>query len=95
MVLIELVQVITSTFMHGFQNTLVQLFSLRSRSAIRNFCSGRLKVKVTLEGQIMKCSKLRLSNSLLLHLCMDFKIPWHNCSPSGVEVPFEIFIQVG
>ena len=56
---------------------------------------GRLKVKVTLEGQTNKWSKLSLSESFLLHLCMDFKIPWHNCSPSEVEVPFEIFVQVG
>ena len=28
------VRAITSTFMHGFQNNLAQLFSLRSRSAI-------------------------------------------------------------
>ena len=28
------VQAVTSTFMHGFQNNLAQLFSLRSRNAI-------------------------------------------------------------
>ena len=74
--------------MHGFQNNLAQLF-------IWNICSGRLKIKVTLEDQTVKWSKLSHSGPLLLHLCMDFKIPWHNCSPSGVEVPFEIFVQVG
>ena len=31
---IELVQAITSMFMHGFQNNLAQLFSLTSKSAI-------------------------------------------------------------
>ena len=35
--------VITLTFMHGFQKYLTQLLS---------FCSGRLKVKVTLDGHI-------------------------------------------
>ena len=42
---------ITCTFMHGFQNNLAQLFSLKSRIAILNFCRGRLKVKVTLGGR--------------------------------------------
>ena len=46
---IELVRAISSTFMHGFQNNLVQLF-------IRNICLGKLKVKVTLEGQMIKWS---------------------------------------
>ena len=40
---------ITCTFMHGFQNNLAQLFSLKGRIAILNFCRGRLKVKVTLD----------------------------------------------
>ena len=31
---IELVRVITPTFMHGFQNNLAKLISLRSRSVI-------------------------------------------------------------
>ena len=35
--------------MHGFQNNLAQLFML-------NVCSGKLKVKVTLEGQTIKWS---------------------------------------
>ena len=34
---IALVPAITPTFMHGFQNNLVQLFSLRSSSAIETF----------------------------------------------------------
>ena len=33
----------------GFQNNLVQLFSLNSRSAISKIFSGRLKVKVILK----------------------------------------------
>ena len=39
--------------------------------------------------------RLSLSESLFLHLCLDFKIPRHNCSRSGVEVPFEAFVQAG
>ena len=39
----------TCTFMHGFQNNLAQLLSSRSRSAIWKICSGKLKVKVTLD----------------------------------------------
>ena len=39
---IELVQALTSTFMHGFQNNLAQCFSLKSRSAIWNICSQTL-----------------------------------------------------
>ena len=42
------VQAIISTFMHEFKNNFAQLFSLRSRSAVLNIFSGRLKVKVTL-----------------------------------------------
>ena len=57
--------------MHGFQKNLAQLF-------IRNICSGRLKVKVTLEGQIINGRKLSLSRQELLHLCMDLKIIWHS-----------------
>ena len=33
--------------MHGFQNNFAQLLSSRRRSAVRNVCSRRLKVKVT------------------------------------------------
>ena len=47
---------ITSTFMHEFQNNLAELYFLTNRSAIWNICSGKLKVKVTLEGQMIKCS---------------------------------------
>ena len=52
----ELVRAITCTFMHGFQNNFAQVFSLRCSSAIRNICLGRLEVKVTLEGQMVKWS---------------------------------------
>ena len=41
----------TSIFVHGFQNYLAQLFSLRKSRAMRNTYSGRLQVKVTLWGQ--------------------------------------------
>ena len=58
MVKIELGQAKTSAFMYGFKNNLAQLFSFRS--AMWNICSGRLKVKVTLEGQMIKWSKLNL-----------------------------------
>ena len=40
----------------GFQNNLAQLFFLRSSSAFWNICLGRLKVKVTHEGQMIKWS---------------------------------------
>ena len=35
---IELVQAITFTFVHGFQNNLAKVFSLKCRSAIRDIC---------------------------------------------------------
>ena len=53
---IELDPAITGTFMHGFQNNFAQLLSLRRRSAVLNICLCRLKVKVTLEGQMIKWS---------------------------------------
>ena len=46
--------------MYEFQNNFAQVFSLRSSSAISSTCSGRLKIKVTLEGQMMKWSKIEL-----------------------------------
>ena len=52
----EFIGATTSTFMHGFQNYLAQLLSVRRRSAIRYIFSGWLKVKVTLEGQMIKWS---------------------------------------
>ena len=48
---IELIWAIISTFIHGFQNELAQLF-----------CSGRLKVKVTLGGQKTKLSYKMVTN---------------------------------
>ena len=48
--------VITGTFMHGFQKNFAQLLSSRRRSAVQNVCLRRLKVKVTLEGQMTKWS---------------------------------------
>ena len=53
---IELVRAITPIFMCGIQNNLQQVFSSRRISAILNNCLGRLKVKVTLEGQMIKWS---------------------------------------
>ena len=50
--------------MHGFQNNLVQLFSLRSSSAIWNIGCGRLKVKVTLGGQVIKWSYIELVRAI-------------------------------
>ena len=43
--------------MHEFQNNLAQLF-------IENICSGKLKVKVTLEGQMIKWSKIELVRAI-------------------------------
>ena len=51
------------------------------------FVQVGLKVKVTLEGQMIKGSKLSLSVQCLLYLCMDVKIIWHSCS-------FETIVQV-
>ena len=53
---IELVRAITCTFMHRCQNSFAQLLSSKKRSAVRSICSRRLKVKVTLEGQMIKWS---------------------------------------
>ena len=75
--------------MHGFQNNMAQ-FYLLSRSAISNICPGMLKVKETLEGH-----KLSMCAPQIQHLCIDFKIIWHSCSPGGVAVPFKTFVQVG
>ena len=48
--------VITGTFMHGFQNNFAHLLSSRRKNAVQNTCLRRLKVKVTLEGQMIKRS---------------------------------------
>ena len=50
-------------------------------------CSARLKVEVTLEGQMIKWSSVKLVRAITLHLCIDFKMIWHRCS-------FETFVQV-
>ena len=50
----KFVRAITCTFMRGFENNLAQLFFLRGRRAVLNICLGRLKIKVTLDGQKMK-----------------------------------------
>ena len=50
------IRAITCTFMHGFQNNFAQLLSSRRRSAVGNISSGRLKVKVTLQGQMIEWS---------------------------------------
>ena len=46
--------------MHGFRYNLPELFSLKSTNAFCNICSGRLKVKVIPEDQIIKLSKIEL-----------------------------------
>ena len=48
--------------MHGFQNNFAQLLSLRRKSAVQNIllCRCRLKVKVTLEGQMIKWPEIEL-----------------------------------
>ena len=50
------VRAITSALIHGFQNNMAQLLSLRRRTAIGIIFSGRLKVKVALVGQMIKWS---------------------------------------
>ena len=52
----ELIRAITSTCMQRFQNNFAQAFFLRSSGAICNIYLGRLKVKVTVEGQMIKWS---------------------------------------
>ena len=60
-------------FMHGFQNIRAQFF-LGSRGAIWNICSCRLKIKVTLEGQMIKWSFIELVLCLCLYSKV-FKVP--------------------
>ena len=48
--------------MHGFKIIFAQLLSLRRRSAIQNIYVRRLKVKVTLEGQMIKWSYSELGD---------------------------------
>ena len=63
--------------MHGFQNNFAQLLSLRSRSAIQNICLRRLKVKVTLEGQMIKWS--------LIELVRDITCTLMHCDAPNLE----------
>ena len=58
--------------MHGFHNNLGQLLSLRSISAIRIICSGRLKVKVTLEGKMRKWSYIELVCAMTCTIMYEF-----------------------
>ena len=60
--------------MHGFQNNFAQVFSFGSSSAILNICLGRLKFKVTLEGQMIKWSKIEL----VLAITSTFKHGFQN-----------------
>ena len=53
--------------MHGFQDNLAQLFFLRRSSAIGNICPGRLRVKVTPEGQMIKIELVRAITSTIMH----------------------------
>ena len=83
---------ITCTFMHGFQNNLAQLFSLKGRIAILNFCRGRLKVKVTLGGRSgggvvdnmldYESRDHKIDPQLLRSFGWDFKLRSHLCMTS-------------
>ena len=64
---------VTCIYMDGFQNNLTQLFSLNSRSVIWNNISGSLKVKVTLEGQLMKWSLIELVRDITSPFVHDFQ----------------------
>ena len=76
---IELVRAITSTFMHGFQNNLAQLF-------IEKFISG-LKVKVILEGQMIKWSFIEPVRAITSTVMHGFQ--------NNLAQSFETFVQVG
>ena len=77
------VQAITYTFMHGSQNKLAQFFFLKSGSAIWNICSGRLKVKIILEGQMIKWSLISVniinSNFLFINIKKKKKFAVEAC----------------
>ena len=62
---VRICRTITSTIVDGFQNTMTYLFSIMCRYAARNLCSGRPKVKVTLEGQIFVRT---ITTTILTHL---------------------------
>lgn len=85
------VLVITTTFMHGFSQNKAQLVFLRSSSAVWISCSGRLKTKVTHEGQRKKWSYTELIQTIIsilmhgfLHYVLEFCLRyssaiWNNC----------------
>ena len=50
--------------MQGFQNYFAQLLSSRRKSAVKNICLRRLKVKVTHEGQMIKWSEIELVRNI-------------------------------
>ena len=52
--------------MHGFQNDFAQVLSKKSSSVIWNIGLGRLKVKVTLEGQMI-IELVRAITSTFIH----------------------------
>ena len=60
-------------YMHEFQNYLAELFSLTSRSAILNICSGRLKVKITLEDQMIKWSQIEFVQAITCTFMHEFQ----------------------
>ena len=67
------VRAITCIFVHGFQNNLAQLLSSKSKSAILNICLGRLKIKVSLEGQIIKWSLIELARAITCTFMLGFQ----------------------
>ena len=89
-------QAMTSTFTHGFQNNSAQLISWTRRSVIYNICSDRLKVKVTLESQVIKWSYIELVRAITSTFMHGFQ---NNLAQSfslrEITVRFETFVQVG
>ena len=59
----------------------------------RHCCHNESSVYVL--ACVRACVRPFSPGPLLLQLWKDFKIIWHNCSPSRVDVLFEIFVQVG
>ena len=73
---IELALASASTFMHGLQTYLTQLFSLLRKVSLETVVkAGRSHFKVKLSNG------LRDFMPLPLHLCIDFKIASHSCFP--------------
>ena len=71
--------------MHGFQNYVAQLLSSRRRSAVKNICFRRLKVKVTLEDQMTKWSYIELVRDIICLLM-------HCYAPNIEEVEGSILV---